>query len=410
MTATGYAESITKQFDYASSVDIESAQTSFFEEKIDPVSGNSNPYEFVIEALGDSFIAMNTIKIGCRLRILNDDRTPINDTDMVCPIPHLRGSLWKSIEVRLNGTLINHGSETNIAHKSYNETLLSYERLQGSNITTSYGMHYTFTERLQEFEVMGEIPVDFFRSDNYLAPNNTLSIVCTRNSDEFVLLALNREKGYQLEISDIALYVRRIHLQHDLTPRVVSSSKPQRYISKCSKMKTVLVPKGMKNLRKIITVGDVLPKQVIISQIASVGYYGNLEIDPMFYSHFDLSRINLKIDNKQIPSVPLTPDFKNELVAREMMHLQRNCGKGYADRNLHISLLHFVTNSAIFPFDLNPDQCNGEHIHLSAFGTLEVEMDWSEPLPYDIMVLVHLIYNQVVSVPPNGGSPIREIF
>jgi len=408
-----YAESVTKQFDYSSSLDIESAQSSFFEEKISPVSGNTNPYEFVIEGLGQSFIAMNTIKLGCRMRILQHNKSPIGVNDLVCPISHLKGSLWKSIEVRLNGTLINQGSETNIAHKSYNETLLSYERTRGANVTATYGMNFAYTDNLQEFDIMAELPVDFFRSDNYLAPNNTLTIVCTRNPDEFVLVGLKTAQpfiSYSLEIMDIALHVRRIHLQHDLTSQVVSLSKPQRYISKCSKMKTLLVPVGMKNFRKVISVGDVLPKQVIISQVTSKAYNGTIDTDPLFYAHFDLCRINLKIDNKQIPTVPLTPDFRNELIARELMHLQRNSGKGHVDRNLNISYLKFLTDSAVFPFDLNPDQCNGEHIHLSTFGTLEVEIDWLYALQSDIIVLVHLIYNQVVTVPPNGGSPIVEIF
>ena len=404
------AESIAKQFVFEDTIGIESAQTSFFEEKILPVGGVNNPYEFNIDALGETFIPMNNIRMYCKIRILKPNGMIIGATDLVSPIQSTISSLWKSIEVRLNGVMINQGGETGIAYKSYQELLLSSEQMEGSTIVAARGMGYEFSDDVNTFEVFGEVPCDFFRSDNYLAPHNTLSIVCTQNADSFSLLAYDEEIPYILDIMDIALYVRRIHLKADLIPRIISSTKPQRYVSNFSKLATFLIPKNMKNVRKIVSAGSVLPKQVIISQTLSSSYYGKISGDPMFFEHFNLSRLNLKINDQQIPSQPLTPNFDEGLIAREIMHLHRNCGKGYEGRNLDISRFDFLTGNALFPFDLNPDLCNGEHIHTSRYGTLEFEIDWAKPLASDIVVFAHLIYNQVVIVPPNGGSPSVEIF
>ena len=404
------AESIAKQFGYDAVVDIESAQLSFFEEKILPVNGVNDPYEFVIESLGDSFIPMNSIKLYCRCKILLGGQ-PITADHFVVPSNNILSTLWKSIELKLNGTHINQGGETNIGFKHYNETILSYESLKsGGSIVKSHRLTYNYKDDVREFDIMGEVPCDFFRSDNYLAPNNVLSLVFSRHSDEFSLNAAESINRYTIQMEEISLYLRRICLQPEVISKVISPSLPQRYVSKFSKMHNISIPRGMKNIRKIITVGDVLPKQVIISQVPREAYYGKLDQSPTYYRHFNLCRLNLKINDKQVPSIPLTPDFENELIAREMMHLQRNVGKGQHGRFLDINHDQFLTGITIFPFDLNPDQCNGEHIHLSSTGTLEIEVDWARSLQQNIMILVHLIYNQVVTVPPNGGSPLVEIF
>ena len=57
-----------------------------------------------------------------------------------------------------------------------------------------------------------------------------------------------------------------------------------------------------------------------------------------------------------------------------------------------MSFQGFRGGSFLAPFDLTPDKCNGLHNHRGSEGSIEVRVDFSNPLKEAIYIIYELIY------------------
>ncbi|MCG8669259.1 MAG: hypothetical protein MI867_07575 [Pseudomonadales bacterium] len=91
---------------------------------------------------------------------------------------------------------------------------------------------------------------------------------------------------------------------------------------------------------------------VVCSQVLTNSFEGDYSENPLFFRHFNLEFINLRVNGTRIPSEPLKPDFDEEapLIAREFYHLFLNTGAIRMDRGNLVGFTAFQSGSCIFPF------------------------------------------------------------
>lgn len=430
--------SIGRQFGYNDELDVEYAQSSFLEEKIQPMNGlNCDPYIFEFEPMSDSFLCMGSMSMCGMFSIVRADGAAVDVTDEdAAPNNFIGSTLWQSVETKINDVTINPSSAYNAGYKNYMETILSYEERADQFLKCNYfyedqagkfsnfkgsgagdknkGHFYRFQNMTGGAEggtqFCAPICNDFIRSNNHLAPNHKLTLRFVRASDDFVLNHAG-DKKYKIILKDLAIYVRRVRIRSDIMGHVMRNpgKAHEHYQSNYTEVKDFAIGKGLQQWRASLISGGRLPKQIIVGMVSTKAYLGATSEHPFHFQHFNLNRINLVINNNRVPQDPLSPDFENNLCNRSLHHLFQNTGKCGPQRGLWINQARFVGGYAFFPFDLTPDLCNGLHTHAGKDGFLELEMEWAKPLTDGITVLMHVTYDQIVSISPLG-HPESHLF
>lgn len=418
---------IAQGFDYYSPPAVEGAQVGFHEEKILPKNGlATDPYEFNFEASPDSFLCLNGLTLYCKAKIVKGDGGNIPSTAKVSTVNNLLGSLWSSIETRVNNITLDPPTGYNVAHKAYLETILSYEETRMGavkaggfamdtatyydNITdTNLGWKARQKTDSNEFDLCGSICTDMLRADNHLAPGNRLTLVFTRHADGFVLLSNDAEK-YKIVITELAIFARRVHLNKSAFAAAYKQGVPQRYLTAYTEIKEFPLASGLIQWSGSVNHGGKIPKQIIVALVETAAMVGAYKKNPYNFQNFGVKQINLKINGAQVPSDPLKPDFDGKKYAREFTHLFRNTGKYRVNSGNCISWDSFAGGCAIYPFDLTPDQCNGFHTHAGKEGTVDIEIEWNSKQDTPITVLAYIASDQVVMLNGEFAPPTSSVF
>jgi len=405
--------SVAQSFAYYDPPMIESVQSSFSEIQVIPRGGLTGPYEFNLEAKSKAFTCLNTMSMYVRAKIVQANGTNLAPADKVLLANNALHTLFSNVETKLNGTTINPQSSHDIPHKSMMESLLSYENTNNGAFQAwrfeeendvgkmddytgkSYKARIKLCAASKEFDMCGPVCSDFLRSDNHLAPGNSLYLKFTRAPDALVINSTTGN-NYELKITSIYLQVRLLTLFDKAIPSVIKGNAIQKYISNYTEMRLIALAAGQTSIDKLLFSGGRLPKQVIVGMALTDAVNGSYALNPFNFQHFDIKSINLKMNGMPIPQEALTPDFTKRLTMRELNHLFMNTGKYRVNAGNSIRDDQFRDGCTLFPFDLTPDMCNGFHLHAGNQGTLHLQLGWSSPTTQAITVLVYSAFDQVV--------------
>lgn len=407
-------------------ISVEDTQVERIEGFIRPTGGvaGGGPYEIIIPPVHDAYLMLGTIALYVKARVVNADGTAIGNRNaaIVAPINALGITMWEHIETHLNDYPINSGSATNAHYKAYIETLLSYDEtskeshlraqmyaqdtvgefgemaIDGAN--AGFDTRSKYVAQSQIFDMMGPIAVDFLRADKHLAPGNKLSFRFHKARDAFLLNCPLNDPGYKLELLDIRLYYQRVRLRES-----IPSPTMERYLYNKTELKRFPVPAGMTSYFLNFHTAGKMPKSIIIGQVSTAAAEGQYGENPLHFQHFNLNLLGLKINGQRVPAEPLRPDFTgNGLVAREYLGMFMNTGLYRVDRGNCISYGLFKRGLTLFPFDLNPDVCNGSHLHLAKEGNITIEFGWAEALTDPITILIHASYDEIITKRKNDSQ------
>ena len=112
--------------------------------KISPFNAGINPVTFQVDPQED-FIDLNESFFEVELKVRKDNNTDLLWADLIGLANNLAHTLFKQINVRLNGTLISPLTDT-YHYKAYIETLLNHDRDDGETILTPNGWYNSLDE------------------------------------------------------------------------------------------------------------------------------------------------------------------------------------------------------------------------------------------------------------------------
>jgi len=406
--------SVAQNFAYYEPPMIESVQSSFKEIRVMPSGGVSTaPYTFKFDAQKKGFMCLNTLSMYVRAKVVKGEGETLGVADKVLLANNGLHSMFSNVQTTINGISLNPQSAFHIPHKSMIESLLSHEGTNnGAFRAWRFESEYDqmdefdrpgFKDRLKvcaeskEFDVCGPVCADFLRSDNHLAPGNTLKLKFTRSADAFVLNS-EVDETYKLVIKDIYLQMRILYVFENALPAVVKGTNMQRYISTYTELRMLPLPAGQTSIKPALYTGGNLPKQIVIGMISTAAATGSYGLNPYNFQHFDIKSINLKMNGLTIPEEALKPNFDKFLFLREYNHLYMNTGKYRSNAGNSIRYDQFTNGHTLFPFDLTPDMCNGFHLHAGNQGTLHLEISWIDSTKEAITIVVYAAFDQVVMI------------
>lgn len=374
------------------------------------VHGNG-PYEFVLPAVSDAYLMMGNLYTQLTFKFLDEDDTDIdNDADELAMINFPHQSMWQHIEVQLNDRAVSGPGSSNSNYKAYLETLLSYGvtaekshlygcqlfqldppgKFDDMKIDTNNVYYSRLVGNSNLIETVGPICADFLKVGAHLPPNNKLSIKFHRAPDPFLIVTPKQNK-YKIVITDFKLHYHRVRLADSIPP-----PRDPLYLGVRTELKKFPIPAGIQQYEVNLHHAGRMPKQVILAQALTSAVEGDYRKNPYNFQHFNLSQLYLKVNGRVMPGEPLKPIWQGFEANRSYAHLFMNTGGYKVDRGNLITREHFVGGCAIFPFDLNPDMCNGFHLHLSETGEITADFSWATPLALPITILAYLCYDEAI--------------
>lgn len=129
---------------------------------------------------------------------------------------------------------------------------------------------------------------------------------------------------------------------------------------------------------------------------------GHLQFNPYNFQHFNHNFLSLYMDSMQIPSKPLTPDFKAGHYIRSYHSLFDGCGINFSDVGNCISRDDYPNGFCLSAFDLTADlSCNDSHWNSIKSGSLRIELKFSEALAQTISVLIFAEFDNCIEIDKN---------
>ena len=245
----------------------------------------------------------------------------------------------------------------------------------------------------EEINVVTPIPHDFFNLNNHIGPGNRIEVTFTPYKDSFVLNSHFQHEGYTLQIVDMKMHLRTIERRERIHPPLV-----ERYRMNQTELVRHPVAQGMTTYGFRVHHSGPHPKTLVFAFNDTRAIEGDYARNPVHFPHFNLRRIQLSVNGEIYPSGGLNFDFqrRNPLCSWGYHWLFENTGALLTNRGNMVTMDQFVAGCFIVPFDLTPDKCNGIHNHKCDYGYIDVELDWAEPLPGGVTVLVEKVFNKLV--------------
>ena len=354
---------------------------------------SNTPIEFIIES-SENYLDLNDTVLYIKYKVTQNNGNPITEAMKVTQKNHLFSSLFKDINLYLNGFLVE-GGQSLYGYKSYLTSLLQYNKDVKKTQFFASGWDSKNLENGKSYEVMGPLFLDMFTQTRYLLPKVSVRLRFDRNPSSFYLNytkpATGNVKEPVINIEEAKLYVRNV----EVNPTIALAHEDglarnnAMYPLQKTMLKYLSVIKGT----NIWGIDNILhgriPKVLIMGLVKDEAFGGNYNMNPFEFKHFNLNRIGLYLNGKTIPSKELTPNFETGLCMREYISMFQNLEMFGKNITNSITFNEFKENP-IFVFNLTSDL--SMNIGQTArFGNLRLEMNFSKPLETNINIILYAI-------------------
>ena len=123
---------------------------------------------------------------------------------------------------------------------------------------------------------------------------------------------------------------------------------------------------------------------------------GSYALNGYNFPVFNVNYLQLFYDGNPVRSRPFRPSNNCHIEAYESLYRGLNNMDG--DRGTIIKRDDWNRGYALFAFDLTPDMDADDHYALIKQGNLRLEVEFSEPLPMSINVIVYAEYDSVIEL------------
>lgn len=422
--------------------------------------GSSNIL-FHISGTGSQYTDLSKSELYVSFQIV-DSETGLpfeqNDIQSALPIDMIMHSMWGSVDVKLNRTLVS-SSNTLYMYKSYIEGLLLFNENARKSQLTSIG--FTGEERFFEqthpertpvanglkerkkwFQKITQVP-NIVKDDNdfeglhlnpenpfeeVISPNNTVEfmgplmidlcfqerLILNRvdidlkfwpNKDNFRLITHPYGKKAKIKIQEIKLYVCKVNIDN------ATFVAHNEFLKKDPQKNRALYP----YLRTDITTHNILPgafgdiiedpfqgqvpNKLIIALVDSEAFSGDFHRNPLCFNHFDLDSIAFYVDGEATPRDPYEFDFQNGHYLEGLLSLYKVTGKLNENTDLAINRSSYRDGVALIGFDVDPTSApDFSYIGKSKTGRGRVKIKFKKGLTRPVTVILYANFPEMMTI------------
>lgn len=385
---------------------------------------DSGPIEFVVSGSGEEYVDLSESYLQVTAKIVKtaggdldqtaDASGTVSGADAdVGPVNLWLHSLFSQVDVSLNERLVTPSSNT-YPYRAYLETLLSYgpaakesyltaemwykdagSQMEDHQLNKGFKSRQKWTLASKAITMIGRPHLDLCAQDRLVLNGVDIKMRLVRSKDTFNLMGEGKVK-----IENVALFVRKVKVHPSIQLDHIRGLERMTAKYPVSRVETKVfsVPKGnMMANQENLFLGQ-LPKRLVIGMVENKAFNGDKGKNPFNFRHFDVNYLALQVDGKQVPSKALTPDFENGLCTRSYASLFTGTGFMGHDRGNQLSRDEYAQGFTLFAFDLTPDLDDGGHFHIKKQGNLRLELQFKNPLPETVNVVVYAEFDNVIEV------------
>lgn len=428
---TDATELTTGNLDLFSPPFIEQVMRHGFTSEFHPINAlsNSGPYEFQLPRDPDHYTYLPYTRLSGTVRIvkpLANETKDIESADVVSICNFFPQTLFKQIEIEVEGKQVNDLSSSTYPIKAYLETCLTYGAgAKKTHLTLDgwvedeVGKEDKYTENSgwskrkeliegKNYHFSMVIHADFLHMEKCLLTNTNLVIKFIRNSDDYSLMSATSIA--RIDIKKLTLQVHKVKIAEDFhnSLMVTLTKEPTLYPITQSKIKSVLIQSGTSTTTVQNILSGIIPKSIVIGFLDSRSYNGDVAYNPFHFKHFGLNLLNLKVNGKPFNPRPLQPDYDDGDYKREYRRLFDHTGIHHGNMTIDITEKQFVNNCNFYPFDFSPDLCNSFHQHVSNAGHIDIELGFKKPLANTIYMIIYSANSQTITIDHNRNTTVIE--
>ena len=327
------------------------------------------PIEFLIPPHTEFYTDLSQAYLYIKFRILKQTGEDLDMDAKVFPINNFFHSMFSGIDLYINNKLITNNSDT-YPYRAYLENLFSY----GSDVKDNQLKAAEFwpedeagafeditnasiTDRgkrvakSKSVELQGKLHLDLAMQEKYLPNGLEFKLRLNRSSPQFCLMSDNYPA--KIKIDTAILRVRNVQLlpaiSNELNQTIAhhNAKFPIRRVE----VKTFTISSGTRSKIEDHLLTGQLPKRVFIGLVTNEAFNGNLDTNPFFFQHFNLSKMDVTCDEHSVYGKPFEPRF--DVIDAF------NTTSRYLDDILNINNVYFDNMvSQIYPSELQLNKAN----------------------------------------------------
>ena len=415
-------EAMPSEFNYFSPLAVQSAIEEEYDQSFAPVATleRGNPIEFSISGADNLYRDLNNSYLVVKCKITQGNGANLAADTAVAPTNLLLHSLFKSIDVYVNGVLVNH-SDTLYAFRAYLETILGYSQdvLETRAITEGFvkddadkmdavilaaadraNPNSGFVARNARIALSASITLvgrphcDLFHQGLDIPPGVTIGLKLTMNADPFVLMAA-AGSAFRVEMQLARMYVRTKRASKSLVMAHLQMLKRSNARIPFNKVqvKTAALAGGQQTfeLANLFTAGTVLPNRIVVAMVTNAALAGAYETNPFRFRNFGITSIGLSVNARTIPADPLTMNHATGDYQRAYISMLGALGMDAGNRALAISPAAWSDGYNIYAFKLAPGPVggNGGVISTPETGNVTLKLTFAAALAQDTTLIIY---------------------
>ena len=389
-----------------------------------PVSTLSSdaPIEFVIPSSSEDYIDVSNTLLYVKFKVVQEDGTNLDQTkDFVAPNNLPIATLFSDASLKIGETQVQGGS-SDYPYRGYFRTVMQFSPLAQQSHMRTMGWYKDEAGKFDDkantgfvkrqnlignsnsVELVGPLYFDFFNQDRHLINNTSLRIRLTPNKPEFALNAYPVAAGakkFKVLFENVILYANRL----EMNPSVINghavglSSQNARYFINHSDLLTYTIPKGQKSYIKDHLFTDLSPKMIMIAMVDNDAFNGNYAKNPFHFKHYNLDKLALSRDGKNIPGSAFQPDFTNKHYMRSYLQTMRTFNYWNTDDTNGLTSAEWANGYLIYAFDLTPDkELASACLHGNIGNNLRLELNFGTALPNTINILIYAVTDSQIEI------------
>ena len=409
-----------------------------------------NPIDFQIDAQADFIdLSRSYFQIELGLKKANGDDLVVDET--LWPVNNLAHSLFKQINVRLNGTLMNDQSDT-YHYKAYLQTLMNFDAQDGDTVLAPQGWfnqvdlkerytanntdiaanggdghaewqaltqnhkdgqaaqraevaHYVGTRRLLRFKPL----LEPFQFGKLLVPGVQIGIQFYTNLPQVFLDGVALEG--RLEEADIKMkmYLCVLRLNdavfRGLTQQITTENKISVYPCLRSEVRTYPLARNLRRLEINNPFQSRVPNRMLIGAVHSNAFNGDYTMDPFCFQKFGITSIRQIWKGEEYPYETLQLNHDNG--EKDLAGYHRFLDATGALCKQQGNMVRFkdwgqTKNCTLFAFDNVASGCvDTPHLNPRQTGELQIEIILGANVAHALTFIVYGEFENLLEVDQN---------
>ena len=290
---------------------------------------NNNRLEFVLSGSTPDYVVWPKTRLNVLMEVEKENGGALDPTTDNVSLSNLAlHSLFRQVDLELNGKNVSSNVGGNYSYKAYFDVVLSQNHDQKDTYLQAEGYYKDsanfmddttansgFVQRKNlimdgRVDLEGVLHLDLAQQPKAILNGVKMVLRLYQHEDKFRLISENGV-AYRLKIIDATLRVCYLKLRRSVMKahNIQLKQSPALYPYWSSNIKTYAISQGSYDLVYDDIYHGYVPSKLILAFVSSAAYSGHFAKNPYNFHHYNANHLEVRVDGASVPGEPFTPKF-----------------------------------------------------------------------------------------------------